>query len=399
MPDRGSFAFTFGQAHVPRHLAGQVKRGPAVAFLERKQGDQCPKSGKSYPGAPRRGIKRHHGHWGTYMVGVSDNQFSLSDPPGQKQLLDRSCAKKSQISMPRYLPPLNAIRAFEAAGRHGSFTGAADELNVSHSAISRHVRGLEKHLGTSLFRSQSRGLELTEEGQRYLKALTPALDRISTASETLRGEAEGKVTVNSDPMFAERWLVPRLPEFEAAYPKVAINLIASDRLARLDQHEADLALRFHQHGYDGSDADLLSNLPVYPYAVPTIANTLNTPVDFLSHPLLVEREGDPWREWFCLAGLVESDIPKVPRKFNAVLSLAAALAGQGIILINPELVDIDERQGRMVRCSDIGLKSGSMHVVYADGARRKRAVRVFSRWLLEESRPWRETEGEGALFN
>lgn len=299
--------------------------------------------------------------------------------------------------MPRYQPPLNAIRAFEAAGRHGSFTGAAEELNVNHSAISRHVRGLEKHLGVLLFRGASRGLELTEDGQRYLRVLTPALDQISAASETLRGEAEGKVTVNSDPMFAERWLVPRLPGFDAAFPKVAINLIASDRLARLDQHEADIALRFHQHGYDGADADLLSNLPVYPFAVPEIAATLRGPHDFLDYPLLVERDGDPWRQWFRRAKVEEALIPRVTRKFDAVLSLAAALAGQGIILINPELVDLDERQGRLVRCSDIGLKSGTMDVVYAEGARRKRAVRVFARWLLEESRPWRETAGEGSF--
>jgi len=301
--------------------------------------------------------------------------------------------------MPRFLPPLNAVRAFEAAGRHGSFTGAAEELGVSHSAISRHVRGLEKRLGVSLFRSQSRGLALTDEGQRYLAALTPALDRISAASEALRAAAEGRVVVNSDPMFAERWLLPRLPDFEAAYPNVALDLVASDRVARLDKHEADVALRFHQHGYDGPDADLLTNLPLYPYAVPAIADALAGPRDFLGHSLLVERDGDPWRRWFRLAGLPEDRIPDVPRRFNAVLSVAAAAAGQGIILVNPELVETEERQGRLKRCSDIGLQSGSMDLVYADGARQNRAVRAFAGWLLQQSQAWRNTGGEGAKLN
>ena len=118
--------------------------------------------------------------------------------------------------MSRYLPPLNALRAFEAAGRHQSFSRSADELNVSHAAVSRHVRGLEKRLGVQLFKNVARGVELTEMGRQYLDQITPALEQISQASESIRRREDGKLSISCEPTFALKWLMPRLGHiFEA----------------------------------------------------------------------------------------------------------------------------------------------------------------------------------------
>lgn len=297
--------------------------------------------------------------------------------------------------MARTLPPLNALRAFEAAGRHGSFTGAADELNVSHSAISRHVRGLEKRLGVQLFRTRSRGVELTAEGARYLAALTPAFDDIAAASEVFQAETEGKVTVNSDPMFAERWLIPRIGGFQDAHPKIDLQLVASDRLANLDQHEADMAVRFFLQGDVGDRAVLLSDTLVYPYASPKLWQPGWGARDLLPMKLLVDREGDPWTRWFRKAGLAEGEIPSVRRQWDAVLSLAAAIAGRGVMLTNPEIVEQEVADGRLVRCVDIGLSAGAYGLVFSEGARRRKAVRLFADWLLDQAKDLRCETGGG----
>ena len=141
------------------------------------------------------------------------------------------------------LPPLNALRAFEAAGRYESFSRAAEELGVSHSSISRHVRGLEDRLGIQLFRDLPRGLALSPEGASYLADISPALEAIAYATEALAEVPKGTVWVNSETLFATKWLVPRLPDFYAAHPGVEIRLEASRRLADVARYEADLNTR------------------------------------------------------------------------------------------------------------------------------------------------------------
>ena len=150
------------------------------------------------------------------------------------------------------LPPLNALRAFEAAGRHQSFSRAAEELGVSHSSISRHVRGLEDRLGVQLFRDLPRGLALTEYGAAYLAQVSPALDAIAYATEGLVEVPQGTVWVNSETLFAAKFLVPRLGDFYAQHPEVEIRLEASRQLADVARYETDLAIRFERYGPTGS---------------------------------------------------------------------------------------------------------------------------------------------------
>src|SRR5215510_14955580 len=156
------------------------------------------------------------------------------------------------------LPPLNALRAFEVAARHNSFTGAATELRVSHAAVSRHVRALEARLGVTLFRRAKRGVELTEDGMRYLNAVSAAFESIAEATEALAKPKDVRVRVSVEPAFAGRWLIHRLGRFQTAHPDVDVVLEASPRLVDLARDEADLAIRYGQGGWPGVRLDQLA---------------------------------------------------------------------------------------------------------------------------------------------
>jgi LysR family transcriptional regulator, glycine cleavage system transcriptional activator len=191
--------------------------------------------------------------------------------------------------MSRNLPPLNALRAFDAAGRHQSFSRAADELSVSHSAISRHVRGLEARLGVQLFRDLARGVELTTVGQSYLESILPALDLIAEATDDLAATPKGQVTVNSEPVFAERFIIPRLASFQQAFPEIEVRLEASPQIADVERYEADIAIRFAHSGSLDVPSELLSRAAIYPYATPELAKRINNPEDLLEMPMLRDR--------------------------------------------------------------------------------------------------------------
>ena len=145
------------------------------------------------------------------------------------------------------IPPLNPLRAFEAAGRLGSFTRAANELNVSHSAISRHVRGLEARLNTRLFRARSTGVELTETGRAYFDKISPAFEAISLATEALTVPPSGVVTLTTENTVAQSWLSPRLASLKAQHPEIDLRLSISTDVMDIEAHEFDLGLRYLRH--------------------------------------------------------------------------------------------------------------------------------------------------------
>lgn len=293
--------------------------------------------------------------------------------------------------MVRSLPPLNALRAFEAAGRHQSFSGAATELGVSHSSISRHVRGLEDRLGVQLFRDLPRGLALSADGAAYLAQVTPALDAIAYATEGLVETPQGTITVNSEPLFATKWLVPRLAVFSAAHPEVDVRLEASRHLADVARYEADLAIRFVHHGgvYPGSE--LISDAPLHPFAAPDLVTDRITDArDLLGYPLLRDRTSGTWDVWFDKAGGVEPDeVPQFTWRMSSVLAVEAAIAGQGVLLVSTEVVAGEVAAGRLIQVSDIGFREGGYHLIRAEGALRRKSVRVFRDWLIAEAAPWR----------
>lgn len=293
--------------------------------------------------------------------------------------------------MSRNLPPLNALRAFDAAGRHQSFSRAADELNVSHSAISRHVRGLESRLGVQLFRDLARGVELTSIGQTYLETVIPALDMIAMATDDLAQVPTGLVTVNSEPLFAEKFIIPRLVGFQQAFPEIEVRLEASSNLADVERYEADIAIRFARTGALDVPSDLLSNALIYPHAAPTLINKgIQTPKDLLGFPLLRDRSNNIWRQWVAAAGLGADALPEQGWRMRSTLAYEAALNGLGVYLGSSECVSLDQSRGRLVRCFDIGIHDGAFYLVYGSRGVRRTAVKHFRAWLLDETRLFRD---------
>ncbi len=301
----------------------------------------------------------------------------------QTQLLDMMCAKKSRIGMARQLPPLNALRAFEAAGRHQSFTGAAQELGVSHSAISRHVRGLEDRLGAQLFRDLPRGVELTDAGAQYLAQVSPALDAIAEASEVFSDQPSGLVTVDSEPLFASKWLVPRLGDFYERYPEIELRLEARRELADIARYQADMALRFFHGPTPGPEQPMFGRSPLYAYAVPEIAVQIKEPADILKFRRYRERYTDTWPIWAAAVGLDPEPFMGGPWRLQASLAVEAALAGHGVFLSSWEIVADDVAAGRLVRLSDVCIRDGSFHMVLGEGVLRRAPVRLFKDWLMD----------------
>ena len=296
--------------------------------------------------------------------------------------------------MLRNLPPLNALRAFDAAGRHQSFSRAAEELGVSHSSISRHVRGLEDRLGVQLFRDLPRGIELSPDGAAYLARIAPALDAIGDATDGLAEQPLGSVTVNAETLFAIKWLMPRLEDFQAAHPEVEVRLEASRQLADVARYEADFAIRFVRPGGRYVNAELLSNAPLHPYAAPGLVDLpLTSPADLLRYPLRRDRTPDTWRRWFDLAGVpLPPDFALPDWRMSSFLETEAAIAGQGILLISGEVVAHEVAQGRLVQLSDLGYREGSYQLLHGEGVLRRKASRVFREWILDKSAGWRQSD-------
>jgi len=298
--------------------------------------------------------------------------------------------------MSRPLPPLNALRAFEAAGRHQSFSGAATELGVSHSAISRHVRGLEHRLGTQLFRDLPRGVTLTPAGARYLAQVTPALDSISEATEVFHDQPAGRLVVNSEPLFASRFVVPRLADFYERHPEVELRLEASYHLADLSRYEADLAIRSYASGVPEHASDLISDGKLYVYGAPSlVGDGLDRPEDVLKFSRFQDRRGNPWAEWAQLAGVPPDEFATPDWRMRSPLAFEAALVGQGLFLCTEDIMAHVCAKGDMVKCWPVGFSSGSYHLIVGDGVRRSAPVRAFRNWLLDQALQYRSSEGAG----
>ena len=260
--------------------------------------------------------------------------------------------------MPRRLPSLNAVRAFETAARHLSFSRAADELHVTHAAISHQVKGLETYLRVPLFRRLNRAVRLTEAGQAYLPPLRDALDNIAQATARIRdGESAGALTISTSPPFAAKWLVPRLSAFREAHPEIDVWLTPSFHAVDFAREEVDAAVRWGGGEWPGLRADLLGTMDVFPVCSPRLLRgpqPLRTPEDLRHHPLIHDASGEDWRRWLAAAGV--SVVPAPSLHFHdSSLVIQAAIEGQGVALAYSALVADDLAAGRVVRPFEISL--------------------------------------------
>jgi len=288
------------------------------------------------------------------------------------------------------LPPLSAIRAFEAAARHGSFTRAAEELGMTQAAVSYQVKLLEDRVGMALFLRQPRKVVLSEAGQRLAPTIAEAFQRLNAAFASLRETDEGVLSVTCINSFCTNWLVPRLGTFQVAHPNIAVRLDASSRLIDFAQEEFDLGIRDGKGKWPGLKTHLLFAVDLAPLASPDLLRRLGgvrKPEDLFGMPLL-DYGDECWHRWFAAAGI--TNLPKLKGPVIQVPTQAmlgsAAMAGQGIALVTPALFEADLEAGRLVqvlpfRCSH---KDNSYWLVYPEERQNVAKIKAFREWILAE---------------
>lgn len=291
----------------------------------------------------------------------------------------------------RNLPPLRAIRAFEAAARHLSFNRAADELHVTPSAVSHQVRTLEEHLGAKLFERLTRRVVLTPDGQAFLPPVHTALDQIDAAVQRIRGNRDdGSLTVQASPNFATEWLVPRLLGFQAEYPDIEVKLMTTrgpDGL-HFDFEQVDLAIWYGKGNWPDVDCERLMSEELVPVCSPDLLRgerALSSPEDLrdatLIHVLI--RIGQ-WRNWLEAAGIEGAEPERGPKFQNTPLALEAAMAGMGVAIANRAFVADHLRDGRLVIPFDQDLPSEcAYYLLYPKQGPRRTSAIAFREWIRD----------------
>jgi LysR family transcriptional regulator, glycine cleavage system transcriptional activator len=286
----------------------------------------------------------------------------------------------------RRLPPLNAIRAFEAAARHGSFTRASAELCVTHGAVSRQIRALEEWLGVKLFVRTSRNAIPTEAGAALLNETGPALDRLAAAAQRVRERRfQQSLRVAALPTFAMRWLIPRLPAFQRDHPEIEVRLITASTPAEQFQMEADIVLSgpARRPGWIGERFMGEARLPVLSADL-MARRPLRRPADLAHHTLLhSETLRDAWPRWLAAAGL--SDLtPKRDQVFeHFYFAIQAALDGLGVMMGPIALIGQELQSDRLVMPWPQSALRSRGYFMYTPEARRNApAVAALRRWLL-----------------
>lgn len=289
------------------------------------------------------------------------------------------------------LPPLNALRAFEAAGRHLSFTRAADELAVTPTAISHQIRLLEDTLKVKLFRRLPRRLLLTDAGQDLLTGARDAFARLGTAVERVAGGGlRGALTISATVTFSWRWLVPRLQRFQRAYPEIDFRLDASQRAVDFRREGVDAALRYGRGNWPGLYAvKLFEERLTVLLSRELLASgpTLKAPRDVLRYPLLRDSavNDEDWHTWLTLAGVD----PRAARRGGAFdssqMAIQAALGGAGAALVMPAFFVDELESGRLVQPFDLTIVSGKAHYfVCPEGDETRPKIAAFRDWLRAE---------------
>ena len=296
--------------------------------------------------------------------------------------------------MARRLPPLNALRAFEAAARHLSFTKAAEELFVTQAAISHQVKALEAALDLQLFRRLNRRLMLTDAGQLYLPALTEAFDDIDTATLRLRSdENAGRLVVSVANSLAAKWLLPRLPQFRQRHPKIEVEISALDRLVDFSRDNVDMGIRYGLGQYPGLRVDPLMKDTNFPVCSPGLLAgpvPLREPDDLRHHSLLHDYvasfDAPDWSKWLAAAGVTGVRADRGQRYSHSSLVLQAAIDGQGVALGRSTLVALDIEAGRLVQPFGPALPSSyACYVVSPHATAERPKIKAFRDWLLDEA--------------
>ncbi len=298
--------------------------------------------------------------------------------------------------MRKSLPPLNALRAFEAAARHLSLTKAATELSVTPGALSHQIRGLEEFLGLRLFDRGVRAIALTAEGRVLLPGLLQGFGQIRDAVEQLRARIDTRVLViSAPPGFTAKWLVPRLYRFAAKFPDIDTRIASSMELASFDRDGVDVALRtlsVDAAADSGQLATRIAGISMIPVCSPRLIDPgrpIQSARDLLRLPLIHDESFTVlpgWTDWFRANGVTDADVRRGPRFSSPDHSLDAVIEGSGVLLANTVLAFDDLRTGRLVAPLDLPLATNRAYYVVSPRARAgQRSIEAFRAWIVAEA--------------
>jgi len=286
------------------------------------------------------------------------------------------------------LPPLQAIRVFDAVARHLSFTKAAGELGMTQAAVSYQIKVLEERVGAPLFLRRPRQIVLTEAGQRLAPAVGEAFAILGQAYAAARGGADGLLCVTTVLTFASNWLAHRLGSFQIAHPTLAVRLETSSRLTDFTREDVDIAIRSGGGDWPGLEAHKLLDADFTPMLSPKLAASIggvNEPADLLKLPIL-----DPsdiwWKEWFATAGVHTHDLASRPgSSMGAQAYEANAIAGHGVAILTRALFKNELADGRLFQPFDLVGDDGHAYwLVYPEARRNVPKIRAFRDWVLAE---------------
>jgi len=291
--------------------------------------------------------------------------------------------------MSDHLPPLSAIRVFEAAARHLSFTRAAAELGMTQAAVSYQIKLLEERIGGPLFLRRPREVVLTEGGQRLAPRLSEAFDVLREAFADLADQSEGTLTINTMHTFAANWLAPRLGSFSLAHPNIAVRLETTTRVVDFAREEVDVVVRGGKGVWPGLVATKLFGVRFTPMVSPELAASIGgirKPADILKLPLI-----DPRDEWWII-WLKAHELPlevlekqTLPSLSIQTLNGEEAMAGRGVALLMPEYFSRELEQGRLVMPFDRLIDEDSGYwLAYPESRRNVPKIRTFRDWIVAE---------------
>jgi LysR family glycine cleavage system transcriptional activator len=290
----------------------------------------------------------------------------------------------------RRLPSLNALKAFEAAARHESFTRAADELSVTQGAVSHQVKALELELGIRLFDRERQKLNITRAGLSYLEVVRDAFDRIALGTERIQHLSRaGALTVSTSPDFAAKWLVNRLGRFAETHPDIDLRISATMHHVDFAREDVDLAVRHGDGNWAGHDVVRLCSEQLFAVCSPKLVSgphRIREPSDVLRFPLLHLDDRKDWSEWLEAAGVVDAEVSHGPVLNRASMIIDAAVDGQGIALARTTLAAWDLINGRLVRPFATALRlSKSYWIVCPKATSMLPKITTFRGWLLAEA--------------
>lgn len=289
--------------------------------------------------------------------------------------------------MSKRLPPLNALRVFDAAARHLSFTKAAEELFVTQAAVSHQIKSLEDFLGLKLFRRRNRSLLLTEEGQSYYLDIKEIFSSINEATRKLQARsAKGALTVSVPPSFAIQWLVPRLSGFNSAYPGIDVRIQAVDREEDKLADDVDVAIFYGRGNWPGLRAERLYAEYLLPVCSPALLggeHALKSPGDLVYHTLLHDTSRRDWQTYTRQLGLQHINVQQGPIFSHSAMVVQAAVHGQGVALVNNVVAQTEMEAGRLV-CpfNDVLVSKNAYYLVCHDSQAELGKIAAFRQWIL-----------------